>query len=38
MSKMEGNDKLEELLSQVIGNSEQAQALAKELGIEPSGE
>src|SRR5882672_198572 len=32
MSKMEGNDKLEQLLGDVIGNTEKAMALAKELG------
>jgi type VI secretion system protein ImpB len=34
MSKMEGNDKLEALLSDVLGNTEKAMALAKEMGIE----
>jgi type VI secretion system protein ImpB len=36
MSKMEGNDKLEELLGQVINNtnSDQVAKLAKDLGIE----
>lgn len=34
MSKMEGNDKLEELLGQVINNTDQAAKLAKEMGIE----
>lgn len=33
MSKMEGNDKLEELLQQVMQNSEQAAKMAKELGV-----
>jgi hypothetical protein len=30
---MEGNDKLEQLLSDVMGNTEKALALAKEMGI-----
>ena len=34
LSKMEGNDKLEELLGEVMGNTEKAMALAKEMGIE----
>jgi type VI secretion system protein ImpB len=34
MTKMEGNDKLEALLSQVMGNTEQAMALAKQVGTE----
>ncbi|MCI0641524.1 MAG: type VI secretion system contractile sheath small subunit [Gemmataceae bacterium] len=33
LSKMEGNDKLEALLSDVLGNTEKAMALAKEMGI-----
>lgn len=33
MSKMEGNDKLEGLLADVLGNTEKAMALAKEMGI-----
>jgi type VI secretion system protein ImpB len=33
MSKMEGNDKLEALLADVMQNTEKATALAKELGI-----
>jgi type VI secretion system protein ImpB len=37
MSKMEGNDKLEQLLTQVLGNTETAMTLAKELGINPEG-
>jgi type VI secretion system protein ImpB len=36
MSKMEGNDKLEALLSDVLGNTEKAMALAKEMGIDPT--
>ena len=35
LSKMEGNDKLEALLSDVLSNTEKAMALAKEMGIEP---
>jgi type VI secretion system protein ImpB len=39
LSKMEGNDKLEELLGNVLTNTEKAMSLAKELGIEaPQGE
>jgi type VI secretion system protein ImpB len=34
MSKMEGNDKLEQLLTDVMQNTEKALALAKEMGIE----
>jgi type VI secretion system protein ImpB len=34
LSKMEGNDKLEELLGNVLSNTEKAMSLAKELGIE----
>ena len=34
MSKMEGNDKLEALLSDVMQNTEKAMALAKEMGVE----
>jgi type VI secretion system protein ImpB len=34
LSKMEGNDKLEALLADVLGNTEKAMALAKEMGIE----
>ena len=33
LSKMEGNDKLEALLAEVLTNSDKAQALAKELGM-----
>lgn len=33
LSKMEGNDKLEELLSQVLNDSEKAAELAKQMGI-----
>ena len=38
MSKMEGNDKLETLLGDVLQNTEKAMALAKEIGIKPEGE
>jgi type VI secretion system protein ImpB len=34
LSKMEGNDKLEELLGNVLSNTEKAMSLAKQLGIE----
>jgi type VI secretion system protein ImpB len=37
LSKMEGNDKLELLLAQVLNNTEQAANLAKQLGIEATG-
>ena len=33
MTKMEGNDKLESLLADVMSNTEKAMALAKEMGI-----
>ena len=33
MSKMEGNDKLEALLGEVMNNTEKATAMAKELGL-----
>jgi type VI secretion system protein ImpB len=41
LSKMEGNDKLDQLLAAVLNNTENAMALAKELGVEtpaPAGE
>jgi type VI secretion system protein ImpB len=38
MSKMEGNDKLEELLGDVLANTEKAAALAQEMGINVGGE
>ena len=38
MSKMEGNDKLESLLGDVLQNTEKAMALAKEMGIKPAEE
>jgi type VI secretion system protein ImpB len=34
MAKMEGNDKLEELLADVLTNTEKAAALAKQMGVE----
>lgn len=34
LSKMEGNDKLEAMLGDILGNTEKAMALAKELGVE----
>ena len=36
LSKMEGNDKLEQLLNDVLGNTEKALSLAKQMGIEPA--
>ena len=38
MSKMEGNDKLEQLLTDVLTNTEKAMSLAKQMGIEPAAE
>ncbi len=35
LSKMEGNDKLEKLLADILTNTDKARAVAKELGIEP---
>jgi len=35
LTKMEGNDKLEELLGKVLNNTDQASTLAKTLGVEP---
>jgi hypothetical protein len=35
---MEGNDKLEQLLTDVLGNTEKALAVAGELGLKPEGE
>lgn len=35
LSKMEGNDKLESLLADVLQNTEKAKELAKSMGIEP---
>src|SRR4051812_46857573 len=34
LSKMEGNDKLDQLLADILSNSDKAKALAKELGID----
>lgn len=36
MSKMEGNDKLEQLLSDALNNMDKAKELAKQLGVEES--
>ena len=38
LSKMEGNDKLEQLLGEVLSNTEKAMSLAKEMGIEAASE
>jgi type VI secretion system protein ImpB len=38
LSKMEGNDKLEGLLAEVLGNTEQRMALAKQMGLELPGD
>ena len=38
LGKMEGNDKLEGLLAEVLGNTEKALAVAKQMGIEPKAE
>jgi type VI secretion system protein ImpB len=35
LSKMEGNDKLDQLLAQVLSNTEKAQELARQMGITP---
>jgi type VI secretion system protein ImpB len=37
MSKMEGNDKLEELLGQILSNTDAARKLAEQMGIEAGG-
>lgn len=37
LSKMEGNDKLEGMLGDILNNTEKAMALAKELGVEGEG-
>ncbi len=34
MTKMEGNDKLEQMLGDILNNTEKAMALAKELGVD----
>lgn len=36
LSKMEGNDKLEHLLTEVLSNTEAAKTLAKEMGLDPA--
>jgi type VI secretion system protein ImpB len=36
LAKMDGNDKLEESLGQILTNTEKALALAKQMGIEPT--
>lgn len=38
MSKMEGNDKLEGLLAQIMNNSDKSAELAKQVGLEAGGE
>jgi type VI secretion system protein ImpB len=38
MSKMEGNDKLESLLAEVLQHTEKAKELAQQLGIEAGGD
>jgi type VI secretion system protein ImpB len=38
LSKMEGNDKLEGMLGDILNNTEKAMALAKELGVESQAE
>jgi type VI secretion system protein ImpB len=38
MAKMEGNDKLEQLLGDVLNNTEKAMSLAKQMGIESAAE
>ncbi|MGE3803096.1 MAG: type VI secretion system contractile sheath small subunit [Gemmataceae bacterium] len=37
MSKMEGNDKLEKLLGEVMGNTDAAMKMAKDLGLDQAG-
>jgi type VI secretion system protein ImpB len=37
LSKMEGNDKLEQLLADVLTNTEKAMALARQMGIDAKG-
>lgn len=37
LSKMEGNDKLEKLLGEVMGNTEKALEMAKQMGLSPEG-
>ena len=36
LTKLEGNDKLEAMLTDILGNTEKAMALAKEMGVEPT--
>ena len=36
LSKMEGNDKLEQLLADVLSNTDKAKELAKQMGIDAS--
>ena len=36
LGRMDGNNELEELLTEVLSNTEKAQALAKEMGVEAS--
>lgn len=36
LNKMEGNDKLEEMLEDIIRNTEHREKLSKDLGVEPS--
>ena len=38
LSKLEGNDKLDQLLADVLNNTEKAMELAKQMGIEPGTE
>ena len=38
LTKLEGNDKLEAMLTDILGNTEKAMSLAKEMGVEPKGE
>ena len=36
LSKMEGNDKLEAMLSEILASTDKSKALASELGIDPA--
>jgi type VI secretion system protein ImpB len=38
LAKLEGNDKLDQLLAEVLSNTEKAMELAKQMGIEPGTE
>ena len=38
LRKLEGNDKLDQLLAEVLSNTEKAMELAKQMGIEPGTE